>query len=150
METLNQRIAAALTLLKGEPEKVEADGLQSLPADLRAELVAMDDEHDRECWGEYLTNYFAAGGLFTNFGQWARRDWDVASPTNTAFMLDNEGALPVYEVTVHDVVYRYDHDAVFMAVSEDPDGQEEFWFFHRLNGPTAEQITDLIVKAKGE
>lgn len=149
---LNQRIAAELESLKGAIETVMVWGLEALSPELQADILAATHdsaEHDAECWADYLTSMFAAGGLFVSFEQWVKGR-EVASPSIVAYMLDNDGALPVYGVTVGGVVYRYDHDAVFMSVAEDPDEQEHFWFFHRLNGPTAEQVADLIAKAKGD
>lgn len=149
---LNQRIAAELANLKGSSDTASVWGLEILSEDLKRDIIADESEkaeHDNECWHDYVTGTFAAGGLWLGFAQWAKGR-EVASPDNVAYMLDNDGDLPVYEVTVGGVVYRYDHESVFMSVAEDPDEQEHFWFFHRLNGPTAEQVADLIAKAKGD
>jgi hypothetical protein len=93
---LNQRLAAVLGNLKGIADTATVWGLEVLSEELKLAILADDSEkaeHDNECWHDYVTGSFAAGGLWLGFAQWAKGR-EVASPSNVAYMLDNDGDLP--------------------------------------------------------
>lgn len=96
MSSINQRIAAELANLKGSSDTASVWGLEILSEDLKRDIIADESEkaeHDNECWHDYVTGTFAAGGLWLGFAQWAKGR-EVASPDNVAYMLDNDGDLP--------------------------------------------------------
>lgn len=134
--TLNQGIALAL----------EAGDLNGA-----AQMIAMCNTHDQECWSQYTTEgeCFPAGGLWFSKLDWMNGSRPDASPLTVAHVLDYDGELP--EALTH---FELDNTRYYFTADDvvihDSELGFSFLFFHGLSNPSVDAIVGLIKKSKGE